>query len=406
MKSRQDFKPDMTPPRSIEELVKESLSSQTTKTGEPYPVSDTSLDDLLQAIYAKIEREALATYHSSESWALRQWALTHILEDEVVDEATVEIADGLLSPVVDWQNEQPFNPIAYYKHRLVHTLRKKPDTVRAYMVTAARFVGKFGRKKHYSDDEVLEYLDWAGEHFKTKQSSYVCECQRLLQFLRNLPGANRQRMLPIDMPQMPDKFNQPMFSDEEVEKIAWACVLDRVKPSMVVRIAVASIYGGRKGELSQLSSDDIHLDGDNSYIYIATTKRGTKKRQPIPSSLAPIFSAPIQPITGPTLHNRLKKIVAKAEIPWEYGFGFHCFRRNVVTSLDNMGTQSDIAIHKFMRWSTPRHLGMLDRYRQTPTEVSDAVILRNHPKVAMWQDIIPYLVKYNPYYRSGIDILT
>ena len=37
---------------------------------------------------------------------------------------------------------------------------------------------------------------------------------------------------------------------------------------MVVRIAVASIYGGRKGELAQLSSEDIQLDGDKSYISV------------------------------------------------------------------------------------------------------------------------------------------
>jgi hypothetical protein len=49
---------------------------------------------------------------------------------------------------------------------------------------------------------------------------------------------------------------------------------------------------------------------------------------------------------------------------------------------------------------------MLDRYRQTPTEVSDAVILQSHPRVAMWEEIIPYLAKYNPYYHSIIDILT
>jgi len=88
--------------------------------------------------------------------------------------------------------------------------------------------------------------------------------------------------------------------------------------------------------------------------------------------------------------------------------GFHSFRRNVVTALDQMGTQSDISIHKFMRWSTPRHLSMLDRYRQTPTEESDMKILSQHPRVALWEEVIPHLLKWNPYYRKlcTIDILT
>ena len=175
---------------------------------------------------------------------------------------------------------------------------------------------------------------------------------------------------------------------------------------MVIRIAVASIYGGRKGELAQLSSEDIYLDGDKSYIHIPTMKRGIRKKQPIPQSLLPLFSVPIEPITSPTLHNRLKRVVEKAEVPWELGSGFHSFRRNVVTMLDQTSTQSDIAIHKFMRWSTPRHLGMLDRYRRTPTEVSDTKILSEHPRVKLWEEIIPYLAQFNPYYSSHIDILT
>ena len=395
-----------TRPTSIREIVLDELYSDNAhKEGLTYPKPE-SIEDLLAKVYAHIERQALEVFKSNEPWALRRWALENILKEEVVSEATVDIADGLISPILDWQKEQPLDPIAYYNHRLTHTLRRKPETIRAYMVTASRFVGKFGRKRHYSDEEVMEYLDWAGEHFKNKQSSYVHECQRLLQFLRNLPGANRQRQLPIPMPQMPDEFNQPMLTDEEVEKAGWACVLDRIRPNMVVRIAVASLYGGRKGELSQLSSEDIYLDGDKSYIYIPTMKRGVKKKQPIPPSLVPLFSVPIEPVTPPTLHNRLKKILTRAEIPWRHGMGFHSFRRNVVTILDQLGTQSDISIHKFMRWSTPRHLGMLDRYRRTPTEVSDMAILNQHPRVAMWEEIIPYLAKFNPYYRSKIDILT
>ena len=137
-------------------------------------------------------------------------------------------------------------------------------------------------------------------------------------------------------------------------------------------------------------------------------KHGIRKKQPIPPSLIPLFQVPITAIAPPTLHTRLKKAFEKAQIPWQRGMGFHSFRRNVVTLLDGMGTQSDISIHKFMRWSTPRHLGMLDRYRRTPTEESDTKILSNHPRVKLWQEIIPYLVEFNPYYKklSDIDILT
>lgn len=401
-----ELEPPSTLRNFIEDQMRDSLDYDLKRGKEVKPITDEVIDELMPKVFQWIEKQALEVYHSNEPWALRQWALSNILKEEVVNEVTVEVADNLLSPVTDWQEEQSLDPIAYYQHRLTYTLRKSPATIRVYMVTAARFVGKFGRKRHYSDEEVIQYLDWAGEHFKEKQSSYVCECQRLLQFLRNLPNAKRDRKLPIPMPQMPDEFRQPMLSDEEVEKAAWATVLDHIKPNMVIRLAVASIYGGRKSELAQLSSEDFYLNGNKSYIYIPTMKRGIKKKQPIPPSLVPLFSVPITPITAPTLHNRLKKVLTKAEIPWQYGMGFHSFRRNVVTALDNLGTQSDISIHKFMRWSTPRHLGMLDRYRRTPTEESDMKILSQHPRVALWEEIIPYLAKFNPGYRSNIDILT
>jgi integrase len=203
---------------------------------------------------------------------------------------------------------------------------------------------------------------------------------------------------------MPDEFNQPMWSDDEVETIAWACVIDKVKPDMVIRIAVATIYGGRIGELCQLTSGDIHLDGENSYIYLKTEKKGMRKKQPIPPSLIPLFRPRIEACSGPSLHNKLKAIVKRAGVPWPRGSGFHSLRRGVVTVIDPIN-QSDIAKHKFMGWAVPRHLGMLDRYRQIPTEVSDRIILQQHPRVKMWERILPFLIDCNPHYRSQIDIL-
>jgi hypothetical protein len=67
--------------------------------------------------------------------------------------------------------------------------------------------------------------------------------------------------------------------------------------------------------------------------------------------------------------------------------------------------KSDIAKHKFMRWSVPRHLGMLGRYRRIPTEVSDRAILEQHPRVKMWERILPFLIDCNSHYKSQIDIL-
>ncbi len=402
MKTREDFQLDTTPPRSIRDIVIEEISytEYNGKTSNPLQVQ--SIDELMQAVFARIEQQALRIYKSNEIWALRKWCLEHLLTDQIVDEGMVKIADGLISPVLDWQQEQDIDPIQFFNHRLINTLRLSEGTVRNYMQTAAKFVAMIGRKKSYTDDEVMQYLDWAGGHYKSK-SSYVCECQRLLQFLRNLPGADRRRDLPIPMPKMPDKFNQPMFSDDDIETIAWASVILKLKPNMVVRLVIGSIYGGRKSELAELSSDDFYLDGEKSYIYIATKKGGDKRKQPIPPSLVPLFSVPIEPINPVTLHVRLRNIVEKIGVEWKHGSGFHSFRRNVVTMLDSIDT-TDMSRYKFVRWATPRHLGMLDRYRRIPSEESDAKILSQHPRVKLWEEIIPLLVDLNPYYRKVCNI--
>lgn len=405
MKTRDDFKLDLD--FTLRDLIEDELLAESVEKKQPPQFTDESIEALMQAVYSKIERGALEAYKSNEPWALRRWALENILRGEIVSEATVEIANGLIAPVLGWQKEQDLDPIKFFRQRLTNTLRLSEGTVRNYMRTAAKFVAMIGRKKSYTDDEVMQYLDWAGGHYKSK-SSYVCECQRLLQFLRNLPGADRRRDLPIPMPKMPDKFNQPMFSDDDIETIAWASVILKLKPNMVVRLVIGSIYGGRKSELAELSSDDFYLDGEKSYIYIATKKGGDKRKQPIPPSLVPLFSVPIEPINPVTLHVRLRNIVEKIGVEWKHGSSFHSFRRNVVTMLDSLENVSDMSRYKFVRWATPRHLGMLDRYRRIPSEESDAKILSQHPRVKLWEEIIPLLVDLNPYYRKvcNIDIYT
>jgi len=402
MKTRQDFAPDMTPPRSIEEIVKESLSSQTTKTGEPYPVSDTSLDDLLKAIYAKIERESLATYHSNAPWALRQWAIGHILQDEIIDEATAEIANGLIEPVIKWQSEQPFDPLTYLRERLDFE-RKADRTKECYLLTAARFISKIGRKRHYTDEDVEQYLTYANKRYKNLDSYYQ-ECRRLLQFLRRLPGADRQRQLPIKMPKMPTEFYQPTFTEQDIEKLAWSSVLDNLPPNMVVRLLVASIYGARRSEIAELRSEDIHLNtaDDNtkpSTIFIRTKKGGQRKPQPIPQSLVPLFAVPITVMHGHTIQRQLKRICKKAEVYLPRGGGYHCFRRRAATTISEV-EHSDIDVSNFMRWAKPRT--MLARYKQTAPEVTDIAILQKHPFVKLWEEVMPYLLRLNTNYQSPL----
>ncbi|MFC2072825.1 hypothetical protein ACFLUU_09075 [Chloroflexota bacterium] len=116
----------------------------------------------MQKVYSHTEKQALSVYHSNEPWALRSWALSNILKEEVVGEVQSQIANEFISPVLEWQKEC-FDPISYFKDRLAIE-HKSYRTLRGYTVTACRFVSKIGRKRHYSDEDVITYLSWANKN--------------------------------------------------------------------------------------------------------------------------------------------------------------------------------------------------------------------------------------------------
>jgi integrase len=393
---------ELEPPVSLREIVRDELIASNyddfRRHKEVKPVTDEAVDQLMQLVYERIEKEALAVYHSNEPWALKAWAYSTILKDAIIaDEVSQSMVENLVSPVVEWQDKQPFDPVKFYRERLAFE-RKSERTIECYMLTAARFVARIGRKRHYTDEDVESYLQFANKHYKN-QHSYYQECQRLLQFLRRLPGADKKRELPIKMPKMPDEFYQPTFSKEEVETLIWATVIDNIPASMVVRLLVASVYGARRSELSELTSEDIHLDGATSTIFIRTKKGGQKKPQPIPRPLVPLLAVPIDRMHGHTIQRQLKRICKRAGVRLPFRGGYHSFRRSVVTAVSEV-EPSDLSVSNFMRWAGPGRYSMLARYRQTPVEVTDKAILDKHPYVKIWEEAAPYLLKFNSSYLN------
>jgi len=143
------------------------------------------------------------------------------------------------------------------------------------------------------------------------------------------------------------------------------------------------------------------LNGDKSTILILTKKGGRKKPQPIPQSLVPLYNTPLSPISEGRLNRQLKKLCKQVQIPFPTRGGFHSIRRRVVTVLTEI-EHSEISIHHFMRWSVPRQFAMLSRYRQTPVEESDMVILSKHPYVKLWEEVKPYLLTQNNSYTGNL----
>ena len=263
--------------------------------------------------------------------------------------------------------------------------------------SAARFVAHTGRKKNYNDNDVRDYLKWASSKYPN-QNSYLAECNRILGFLRRLPDADRQRILPIAMPKMAAELNQPIFSNEEIERLIWGCVVEDVDAQLVVRLMVSTIYGARIGELAPLSSNDIVSNGLDSSIRIKTEKNGQRKAQPLPIILVPLFDIDIEPMYLHSLRRGLQALCKKVGVSLEKGYGFHSIRRRVVTELCRV-EHSETSISDFLRWAKPG--GMLSRYRQIPAEETDRAILAKHPFVKVWEEVLPHLLAFNTSYLTN-----
>jgi len=391
MKTREDFELDQSPPNSLRELVLEQISytSYDGKTNNPLQIQ--SIDKLMQAVFARIEQQALEIYHSNEIWALRKWCLEHILTDQIVDEAAVQIADSLLNPVSEWQDQQPFDPIEHFKQQLV---RKSESTKSTYLLTATRFVGLVGRKKHYTDEEIMQYVSWLGHHF-SDNNTYAHELIKLTQFIRKMPGG-RQRQMPFDTPKIPKKKRYAhAFTLDELETLAWSSVILNIPYKMVLRLMASTIYGRRVHELTNF---EVNINGNSGTILFPVKKGGEEVPHPIPESLIPLFRVPVEPISREGLQRWLRQICDEMEINLPYKAGYHAIRRRVATTVKH-AIKSDIDTYRFMRWAEPRELGMLAQYDQTRYEDVDWQVLSIHPMVKVWEEIMPCLLYMNRSYK-------
>ena len=455
MKAIDDFQPDTSPPTSIRQIVEEQISytSYDGKTYNRFP--DESIDDLLQRVYEHIERQALEVYHSNAPWALRQWALNNILSEEVVSEAQVRIASELVSPVEEWQGKS-YDPVAKYKEKLIAD--GKPDhSITVILMPVIRFVARKGRKRHYSNDEIIEHISHLRKDgYIKKHKVKVCLCAgcgekiddkgldkrtkafraykqnpcprcgsvekidkvemrwdtvpykpttlynevvQLKQFFEFLHG--KDWAMPVAMPQVPDReeMYQPMLSDEELERLVFNTLFDMLPAEWIIRLATSTLYGCRVSELGDIK---VFLDGENSSIYIKTRKKGQPKRQPIPQALLPIFALDIQPVKEWKLQYILKSMCHKAEVELPERGGWHSLRRRVVTDIYEKTTAKEIPIINYFRWSTKqRHLSQLPTYVKSKVEATDQEIMSQHSILEMWEAIVPYLIKWHPEYSNN-----
>ena len=246
----------------------------------------------------------------------------------------------------------------------------------------------------------MEFLH--DEHTRYSQGTYVTRVRILKSFLESLPEDERGRQpkLPIKkIPPYPKELNTPYFTPEQMEKLIYWAVLEG-RPDMTLRMLIASVYGARVGELATLSSKNINLDHENSTIRIETEKRGRRVPQPIPVELVPLFSIPLKPMKAQTIQCQLKRLCKKAGVPTPHRTGIHSIRRSVATVLYSNTDLKELTIRRFLRWAEGGYgMGVMPRYVKTPVSVTDAEVIKKHPYVSAWKEMMQFL-PYLPQYGS------
>jgi hypothetical protein len=410
--TKNDLMPDTTLPSSIREIVQQEMSYTTYngKTSNPFELE--SMEDIMKRVYAQIEKEALAKYHSAAPWALKAWTLSNILKEQVADEVSDELAHNLISPVMEWQKEQPADPVSNYHEKLVAD-GKPPPSVRQFMGSVTKFVARKGRKSTYPEGDIIEHMAWLRENGYTKriknrktgdvtfspakytQASLRNEHVTLQQFFRFL-HKNKAWEMPLARVRMPtaDELYQPILSHEEVEKMIVATIIDKVPASWIVRFAIATLYGPRVSELTDV---EVNLDGKNSTIFIKTRKHGQRRPQPILPSLLPIFAGPIEPMKQWKLSYIFQSLASKAGVDLPDRGSWHSLRRRCATDVYEETLAKDISVSNFFRWRG-RGIGQLPTYVKIPMQDSDMKILNEHPYRDIWETMVPLLMEFHPDY--------
>lgn len=192
---------------------------------------------------------------------------------------------------------------------------------------------------------------------------------------------------------------QPQLSTRVIKMMIETAKNDKLFPNEQCFVALSTIYGLRREELSNLGPKDINLK--SGAIYVATVKSGRERYHLIPPEIQPYLAAHDfkQRYAVATLNQMFKRILIKSgagELK-NHRLGWHTIRRALWDCLmDN--NVNILAARTFMRWkSASGDLSMPARYHgnivvdlgQTEPVLDEAKgdeeIFEKHPFLPFWR---------------------
>jgi integrase len=213
-----------------------------------------------------------------------------------------------------------YNEVALQKleDRLTSPRLRAPGTLETYMETAKRFFN-YIKKQTPGDEDFRRYFKWRRDHDiaeSTLRKEYF--------HLQKLCQANNF-VFPFqkdDTPFSQEKPYQPVFTLKQIEQLINA--QKDFSEAERFYLSTSTVYACRREALAQIKKRDY----DAETILIHGVHRGLPVKHLIPDVLKPIYEEYRPSVHSPdSLTMMFQRIMKKAGLEVEKGFGFHSIRR-------------------------------------------------------------------------------
>ena len=276
---------------------------------------------------------------------------------------------------------KPSKPVRQeYRERLEDLLLDlKKETRSVYTTHINRFIDVIGEKGTYDRWDVRRFLRYMRDSgYSLPTIRVALAAVKTLFEAKGIDWDVRRR----DIPEAEVNTDVPVMTEEDVKKLIYYVKKSGYDDEKVI-IALATVYGLRRGEISGIRNEDVFKDR----ILIRTEKKGRKRYHLIPDEISFIKDFNYDNIPSKSTVNKIfNRLCSRAGINRRYRQGIHSIRHAVVFGLRQNGL-SELKIYDFLRWENIK-LGQLMRYGRSKSsnfDVADREVFEHHPFLKYWR---------------------
>ncbi len=249
--------------------------------------------------------------------------------------------------------------------------RVKRATLRTYVPEANRFL-KSVKGDEFDESDGRAYL----------ANLYSMRDNTARKIYYAMAALFKSQKIPFEMepPQMEANPFQPTIKQDEMVRLITA-IKETGDSEEKGCLSLSSIYGLRRIEIKRASETDIDLD--KGTIRIHTAKGGRERVHLIPEEIVDYITGyEFVPKSDQGYADLFWRMVKKADLNLQKGFGFHSIRRALFTNLTG---KTDLLLnYEYLRWKI-RGLNIAMIYNQTPPAEIDKKIFEVHPFLPAWK---------------------